>query len=175
MNAPYQDTSYSPSFTSPVQQQRDPQPSPQQQHNEAVKQLHQEITNSNEILAQATAVFPFTLFPDTITIDRSKLTITKRTFFAVAEVLSVRIEDLLHVNASVGPFLGSIMVTNRFFEKKPYRVNYLKRGDALRIKRILQGYIIATQKQIDCSSFSTPELARMLDELGQSSTVEPSA
>ena len=157
-----------------IEQQFSPQPAPHQTHEEARQQLQQEIGNSNEVLIHATAVFPFNLFPDSITIDRGKLTITKRTFFGVAEVMSVRIEDLLHVNANVGPFFGSLKISNRFFDaKKPYQVNYLWREDALRIKRILQGYIIATQKQIDCSSFGTRELAKMLDELGQSSTEQP--
>jgi hypothetical protein len=157
-----------------IQQQFDPPPAAHQTHKEAVRQLQQEIGNSNEILIRATAVFPFNMFRDSITVDRNKLTITKRTFFGVAEVMSVRIEDLLHVNANVGPFFGSLRISNRFFDaKRPYEVHYLKREDALRIKRILQGYIIATQKQIDCSSFKTPELARMLDELGQASDGPP--
>lgn len=140
---------------------------PRQTREEAVRQLKQEIGNSNEVLVQATAVFPFSFFPDTLTVDRGKVTITKRTFFGVAEVISVRIEDLLHVVADVGPFFGSVKITNRFFDaQKPYTVNYLWREDALRIKRVLQGYIIATQKMIDCSSFATKELALMLDELG---------
>jgi hypothetical protein len=153
----------------PLQKQTQPQAAPQQARKDAEQQLRQEIGNSNEILVQATSVFPFAFFPDTLTVDRGKLTITKRTFFALSEVMSVRIEDLLHVSANVGPLFGCIKISNRFFDaKKPYEVDHLRREDALKVKRILQGYIIATQKQIDCSAFDTKELADMLNELGKS-------
>lgn len=134
---------------------------------ESAIELSQTINKSHEVLAKATTVFPFTLFPDTVTLDRSKLTISHREFFAVAEVMSIRIEDILNVTADVGPFFGSLKVYTRFFStEKPYAVNYLKRKDALRIKRTLQGYIIAIQKEIDCTTLPTKDLSRMLNELG---------
>ncbi|HTE21906.1 MAG TPA: hypothetical protein VK674_02590 [Candidatus Limnocylindria bacterium] len=133
-----------------------------------VPELAETITKSREVLVSATTVFPFTLFPDAVTLDRAKLTIAHREFFAVGEVVSIRIEDILNVMADVGPFLGSLKIFTRFFSTdKPYQVSFLRRQDALRIKRILQGYIIAIQKKIDCSALPTPELARMLDDLGQ--------
>lgn len=59
-------------------------------------------------------------------------------------------------------------IFTRFFNaNKPYMVSFLRRDDALRIKRILQGYIIALQKNIDCSTLPTKELADMLHELGK--------
>lgn len=135
---------------------------------EAERQLVQAVQGTKEPLTEATTVFPFTLFPDTVLVDREKLTVTHRVFFQVAEVMSIRIEDVLNVTADVGPIFGSLKISTRFFnEKKPYKVNYLWRGDALRIKRIVQGCIIARQKNIDCTSFESKELARVLDELGQ--------
>ena len=135
---------------------------------EATKQLSDAIGGAHELLLSATTVFPFTLFPDTLTVDRTKLTVAHRSFFMVAEVMSIRVEDILNVTANVGPFFGSVQISTRFFDtQKPYTVNYLWRGDALKIKRIMQGYIIATQKKIDCSSLATKELVMLLDRLGQ--------
>lgn len=133
----------------------------------ARKELQQAIGHANEILATAQTVFPFTLFPDTITIDRGKLTISHRNFFRVAEVTSIRIEDILNTTANVGPVFGSLKIATRFFgTDKDYEINYLHRSDALKIKQILQGYIIALQKKIDCSVLPTAELAKLLTELG---------
>jgi hypothetical protein len=137
-------------------------------HYKVHHELSSVIQAAQEPLITATTVFPFTLFPDTVVVDREKLTVAHRIFFQVAEVLSIRIEDILNVTADVGPFFGSLKLSTRFFDKsKPYNVNYLWREDALKIKRIMQGYIIATQKGIDCSALSSPELAKLLDELGQ--------
>lgn len=146
---------------------------PSAQKSKAKEELESAVGRAHEVLVSATTVFPFTLFPDTVTVDRGKISVAKRAFFRIGEVVSMRIEDILNVTASVGPFFGSITVHTRFFDQhKPYTVNYFWRDDALKIKRIVQGYIIALQKDIDCSVFGTKELAEMLDELGQSQNEE---
>jgi hypothetical protein len=131
------------------------------------QELEHAISGSHEVLCTATTCFPFTLFPDTVTLDRAKLTITHRTFFGAADVMSIRIEDILNVTANIGPILGSIKIVSRVFNiEKPYVVEKFKRNDALRIKHITQGYVIALQREIDCSNLPTPQLAVMLEQLG---------
>lgn len=146
-------------------------PSQEERNTKEVKkaehELSQAIRGSHEILHSATTAFPFTLFPDTVTIDRAKITITKRAFISVAEIMSIRIEDILNVTANIGPFFGSLHIVSRVLSPdKPYEVKFLWRDDALKIKRILQGYIIAMQKNIDVTPLKTDELATLLDELG---------
>lgn len=131
-------------------------------------ELAQTISNSHDVLVTAVTVFPFTLFPDTVSLDRTKLTIIHREFFWTSEVMSIRIEDILNVTADAGPFFGSLKVYTRFFNnEKPYFISYLRRNDAIKIKRILQGYIIALQKKINCSTMKTEDLAQVLYDLGQ--------
>lgn len=131
-------------------------------------ELQQVIQGSNEILATANTVFPFTLFPDTVTMDRAKLTIVQRSFFNVAQVMSIRVEDILNVTANVGPFFGSLHIVSRVLNSdKPFDINFLWREDALKLKRIMQGYIISMQKEIDVSALTTAELIIMLERLGE--------
>jgi len=155
-------------------QQPIPQTSPppiQEEHRaatpeESKQELRDAIQGSSEIVATATTVL--TLFPDTMTIDRAKLTVTKRSFFSTAEVMSIRIEDVLNATATVGPIFGTIKIVSRVLNvEKPYTVGRFWRGDALRLKRILQGYVIALQQGIDCHTLPTDELAAMLDKLGE--------
>jgi hypothetical protein len=138
------------------------------ERNEVEEVLNKVVSNSHEAIMTASTVFPFTLFPDTVTINRAKLTIVHRIFFKVAETISIRVEDILNVTSSVGPFFGSVQIHTKFFDPaKPYTVNFLRRSDALKIDRIMQGYSIATQESIDLSVLDTRELAARLDELGQ--------
>lgn len=142
------------------------QPAPPATPEETRQELEHAIKGSNEILATATTLL--TIFSDTVTLDRAKLTLTKRTFFSTAEVMSIRIEDILNVTATVGPIFGSIKFVSRIFNsEKPYVINHFWREDALHFKRVTQGYVIAMQRGIDCSSLKTKELAEMLDKLGE--------
>lgn len=133
---------------------------------EAEEELEEAIEGSNEVLI--TAKTQMTFFPDTITVDRAKVTVTKRTFFSAAELVSIRIEDVLSVHATVGPYFGMVKIVSRVLSAdKPYTVGRLKRDDAKKIKRILHGYVIALQRNIDCSSLPTDELRDMLEKLGE--------
>lgn len=133
---------------------------------ESKQQLKDAIWDANEVLVEAKTVFAF--FPDTMAIDRTKLTVTKRDFFNTSEAMSIRIEDILNVTTNVGPFFGSIKVVSRIENnEKPFQIGLFFRKDATKLKCILQGYIVALQKNIDCSSLGTKELANLLNKLGQ--------
>jgi hypothetical protein len=133
---------------------------------EAKQELRHAIEGSNEILVSATTVLA--LFPDTLTLDRAKATVTRRWFFRTADVMSIRIEDILNVKATVGPLFGSVKIISRVMNsEKPSLVGRFWRNDAIRLKRILQGYVIALQRNIDCNAISTPELRSMLESLGE--------
>ncbi len=125
---------------------------------------------AQEVLFQANTVFPFILFPDTITLDREKLTIANRLFFRMAKITSVPIADILSVEADVGPFFGSVHMTSRYFFTNARSVKFLTRGDAVKLQRLLQGYIIAHERKVDCTSINTEHLRILLNDLGQGST-----
>lgn len=133
---------------------------------ESKEKLTEAISDSNELLASATTVLR--IFPDTLAVDRTKITVTKRSFFSAEEVMSMRIEDILNVTANLGPFFGSIKILSRVFTNDmPYTVGPFWQKDTQKLKRIIQGYVIAKQRKIDCSQLPTKELAAMLDKLGQ--------
>lgn len=125
---------------------------------------------AHDILFRANTVFPFNLFPDTVTVDREKLTIANRFFFATAKITSVPIRDILSVEADVGPFFGSIQLTSRYFFTNPRSVTFLRRKDALDLQRLLQGYIIAHEQHIDCSKMDAQQLKILLEDLGRGDT-----
>src|SRR5438067_13593019 len=78
---------------------------------EAAQELVDAIGTSHDVLLRIKTLFPFTLFPTTVSVDRTKISITERDFFRTGEVLSIRIEDLLNVTVNVGPILGSVKIS----------------------------------------------------------------
>lgn len=149
-------------------------PDPSQLHvkpldaRQSAQALKSAIKDSEEVMAQASTIFPFTLFPDTLSIDRAKVTVAKRFFFRMAETTSFRIEDILSASSAVGPFFGSVKIITRVMNKEQEtEVGPFWRDDAERMKRIIHGYVIAKQRAIDTSQLNSVHLARLLDELGQ--------
>lgn len=132
---------------------------------EAKAELREAIEGSNQVLASASTVL--TIFPDTMIIDRAKITIIKRQFYRMAEIMSIRIEDVLNATCTVGPVLGTVTVVSRVLsDEQTSSIGKFWRSDAKRLKRVLQGYVIALQRKIDCSALGTNELSEMLEKLG---------
>jgi len=135
------------------------------------RDLQKIVTQSHEVLISANTVFPLSLFPDTVMVDRTKVTITKRDFFWTSDVMSIRIEDVLNVSASVGPLFGSLTVASRVMSTiDHFKINHFWRNDAIRLKHIIQGYVIAQHNNIDTAHLARPELLETLLELGQDTT-----
>jgi hypothetical protein len=127
-----------------------------------------EITEgSQDCLITAKTLWPFNLFPDTISIDKQKLTIVHRSFFSTSSTISVQIDDVQIAKVDVGPFFGSVHLASKFFVDNIQSINFLRRSDAISIQRLLQGFIIAHHRRIDCSNIEQEQLVVLLNDLGQ--------
>jgi hypothetical protein len=124
-------------------------------------------TKSQDVLYEASTMFPFTLVPDTITLDREKLTIANRFFWRVAKITSVPVGEVMSAEVSVGPFFGSLHLTFRFFANNERVINFLSRHDAVELQRLIHGYIVAHRREIDVTSVEKGKLVALLTELGQ--------
>jgi hypothetical protein len=124
---------------------------------------------SQEELYNATTVFPFTLFPHSICVDRQKISIIHRSFFRTANIISVKIGDVLNVETRVGPFFASLRIYSKYFVDNYHEMHYLTRNDAANLHKLLQGYMIANEKEIDCSKVDRDQLIVLLNELGEPS------
>lgn len=122
---------------------------------------------THDMLYEATSVFPFNFFPDTVTLDREKLTIAERFFWRVAKITSVPVSEIMTTQANVGPFFGSLHIVFSFFVDNERDVKFLWREDAQELQKLLQGYIIAHKRKINTTNLSTKELKILLKDIGQ--------
>jgi hypothetical protein len=123
--------------------------------------------STEDILYEAETVFPFTLFPDTLKLDREKLTMARRDFFRTAQISSVPLSEIMSIEANVGPFFGSVHFIFRFFNDNEKTFTFLKRQDAINLQRLVHGFIIAHRKGVDISKVPAKELRDTLVQIGQ--------
>jgi hypothetical protein len=74
----------------------------------------------------------------------------------------------LSVEADIGPFFGSVHTSSRYFVTNPKSINWLRRKDAEKLQRLLQGYVIAHEQDINCDNIPKDKLIAMLTALGTS-------
>ncbi|MBI2009479.1 hypothetical protein HYS84_03705 [Candidatus Saccharibacteria bacterium] len=131
------------------------------------RELNKVTLRSHEIMFKAKTVFPFDLFPDTVVIDREKLTIAEHLFFFVGRTISVPVRDILSVEVDTGPFFGQIKLVSRYFFTNPQSIHFLWRSHAIKLQCLLQGYIIAYERDIDCRNIERDHLEKLLLDLGE--------
>ncbi len=140
--------------------------SDEQQTEESLQALNKAIWDSNEVLVTASTISK--LHKDTLTLNRAKLFSEKRSALGTVEDMSVPIEDVQNINATLGPISGIITIATRFTPPgTPYTIGPFHRKDTLNLKRIIQGYIIALGRKIDLNLIPTSELIPHLYQLGE--------
>lgn len=122
---------------------------------------------SNSILFKASTFFPFTFFPDTIIIDKTKVTIVERLFFFNADIRSYSIEDILNVDIGIGLLFSTLKCETRYDNKKVFVLRYLKKKDATFARKLIQGLIIAKREGIHLEELSKEEIMSYGEEIGK--------
>lgn len=149
--------------------QEDKQDEKQDNEKSDKSKLEDAVKESHGILARATTVFPFTPFPDTVVIDRHKLTIVRR-HLGTQQALSVPIENIKNVQADMGPIFGTLTIISDQFVNSEQKLEYLRRGDVEKIQKMVQGIVMATKEDIDVSEVDPDQLKALLTELGEGHT-----
>lgn len=148
------------SSTSPLEQLK----SSRKKHTASLVKL---VGAAEDNLFSVRTVFPFVLIADTLKIDRQKLTVVHNSLLGASQTASIRLKDLRNVQADIGPLFGSITLTSQHFLNNTQTIKFLKRKDIIEAQRLLQGFMIAHEAQIDTDNIEHDELKSLLNKLGQ--------
>lgn len=146
---------------------------------EETRQKLDSITKRQDIeMLRAKSVFPFSLFPDTLIIDTTKISISRKQLFETEFITTIPLKDLGDVQVQTVLFLGTLYITYMPQSNSPgmiqpivERVHNLKRKDAIRAKNILKGALVAKSEEIDIANLTPDEIVEVLTKFGQSSGV----
>lgn len=145
----------------------DAEPKKPDEQEQGIGKLETVVNKAQNVLIKSKAVFPFDLFPDSITIDRQKMTVVHRSFFNVKQTVSVQHSDIKNIQADIGPFLGSLTVTSEHFINNIQVVKYLPKREVLAIQQLVQGFIVAHSENIDLTGIDDEKLVELLNRLGR--------
>lgn len=136
-----------------------------------IKQTLEKLQKNSEVLLHScTSIFPFTLFPDTVTIDPNKVDITHRIFFFSKSIRSLLIEDIRFVDVSTNLFFASLHFEVVGYEKNPEPIRFLAKNDAVKAKQIITGLIAARKKKIPIDAVKNTHLKKKMEKIGTRST-----
>lgn len=130
------------------------------------------VEKSDKTLIRISGIFPFDFFPDEVTVDMNKVNIINRSFLT-RKVHSVFIKDVSDVFIVDGIFFSQLSIVDEGFIENEITVNFLHKDEASKIRRVIQGLVVASKQDIDMSKFGPSNFDRKkLEVLGQAKGAE---
>lgn len=134
------------------------------------KTIRDMVHNSNTILMSISSVFPFDLYPTTINVEATRVTIITRQLFA-SQVHSVDIKDISSVFIETGILFAALTLISKIYSQKELVVSRLWKNEAILLRRIIEGLRMFEKKEINTTNFSRGELLVKLGELSATEIV----
>jgi hypothetical protein len=134
---------------------------------ERAKQTMEDIIGKTpRVLFNCSAVFPFDFFPDEISIEETRVNIIQRAFLASAEIKSVGIEDISEVAVSTTIVFATLRIAARSFIDNMVEIQFLRKQDAMKARRIIEGLRILHGEKVDLSTLDLSQLVTKVEEIG---------
>lgn len=124
------------------------------------------VEKTAEPLLHIRSVFPFTIFIDTVTIDRTKVLIVYREFFYQRTEFPIYIADLKSVKVEAGPLFATISFEIEGYEQNPAPISYIPRSKAFELRKLLTGLIAATRDEVETAEIPVDTLKKKAKRIG---------
>lgn len=125
------------------------------------------IDQSNKVLFELKAVFPFDFFPNKIIIDLNRVNIIIKEFFFSERRHSIDFKDIGDVLVETSPFFATLKIVDEGFPEGEIKISYLKKNEAIRARQIIQGLVTCKKEEIDVTKLEDTYLLEKIEELGR--------
>ncbi len=127
------------------------------------------IKKSNRCIISISTRFPWTLFPNTIEVEESRVTFIFRQFMA-SQSHSVDIKDISNVFIESSPFFATLQIVSRTFVENNITIGHLDAKKAARVQMIIEGLRTFAEHKIDTSNYEINELVAKIEEFHTNET-----
>lgn len=128
------------------------------------------VGNSNRILLKVSSVFPWDLFPNSIIVEETRLTIIHRQLFS-SQVHSVNIKDISNIFIDTSILFAQLTIVSDTYIENQIIINRLWKKEAILIRRLIEGLRMFVAKDIDTTAYKVEELVNKLKELSTTGIV----
>lgn len=124
-------------------------------------------SKADNVLLKVSTTWPFTFFVHDVIIDPYKVNVIFREFYKSERIHSILIKDITDVFIETSIFFATIKIVDLGFVENTVDIPYLKKDDAMQVRKIIQGLVIAQKQSIDLSNMPTAHIKEKTEELGK--------
>lgn len=122
------------------------------------------VSNSNRILLRISSIFPWDIFPSTVILEETRLTIIHRQLFS-SQVHSIDIKNISNIFIDTGILSAQLTIVSATFAQNQIIIKRLWKNDAILMRRIIEGLRMFVEKEVDTTSYKVEELRDKLKAL----------
>ncbi len=130
------------------------------------QKLDEMVQVCEEPLIQIKTVFPFVLFPNEVIVDIIKVSIVYGNFFASKQIHSVLIKDISDIVVETNLFFATLKIIDIGYTDSTIDINYLKKTEGDRVRKVIQGLVMAHRHGVNLTQVDTENLLEKLESLG---------
>lgn len=130
------------------------------------KELRDLAKNTAEALFSCQTVFPFTFFPDRITVDQNKVDIIYSYFLFTKTIVTLMIEDIRTVEVNTGPLFAEMRFEINGYGKNPPPIRYLAKEDAIKMRRMIMGLAVVKRKEVETEGVANSQIKKNVEKIG---------
>jgi hypothetical protein len=131
------------------------------------EKLNKIVEQSNIVLFKCSTFFPFDFFPDDVSVDLHSVNLVIRDFFWSERRHSVKIQDITDVMVETSPFFATLKIIDWGFTENSIRISFLKISDARKLRRIIQGLVIANREGVSLTNLKDEHLIEKVEAIGK--------
>lgn len=128
--------------------------------------------NSSRTLYKLKSAKILDFFPSEIVIETTKVNVSLRDYFFMRRLHTVSIEDISDVFVETTPWYATLKIVDKDFIENSVEVQFLRKNDAKKARRIIQGLVTAFKEGINIATLPDESLLEKLEALGNAGEVE---
>lgn len=140
---------------------------------EEIAKLKNLARTEGAVLYRIRSVFPFNLFPTTLTIEKTKVNVFSQVFFGTTHSESLLISEIIEVKLDTNFFLATLSIISRLPSAQPIVIPQLRQSEAHRAQKIIQGLMVGLTAHVDLSKLPAYQLLDTIEELGSGKSSRP--
>ncbi|MFZ2024865.1 MAG: hypothetical protein WAV51_01100 [Microgenomates group bacterium] len=121
------------------------------------------IKKSNRCIISISTHFPWTLLPNTIQVEESRVTFIFRQLLG-SQSHSVDIKDISNVFIESSPFFATLQIVSRTYIQNDIMIGHLNVKRAHHVQAVIEGLRTFAEHNIDTSNYEVKELIAKIEE-----------
>ncbi len=134
------------------------------------RKLDQLAEVDNKALFTCSTVFPFSIFPTTLIVDRNKVTVREYFFFGSRQLQTFLIQDVMNILVAESLLFASIQLVHSRFPDEKIDIHNLTKADARKFRLIVQGLMVADKQGLNLTTIPYDELVPKIEQVGKTAS-----